>query len=458
MLFLVPAHSGNLMVSDSSSTDIREFTKNAGTFVGSFGETSANLADPVWLAFHPTTNTLFVADQGSDDIREFNGTSGAFIGVFGNTGSSNLQNPSAFVFHPTTGNLLVVDTVNQDIREFNGTTGAFIGIFGETTDEVTRPINLAFHPVTGNLFVSDSSNRDIREFNGITGDFIDIFGETADSLNNPQAFIFHPTTNNLFVSDTGNRDVREFNGTTGDLIGSFGQTAANLSSPLGMVFHPDTNNLLVADSSGREIREFNGTTGSFIGVFGQTDDNLLRPESLAFSPNTPFEIFDSAVFNKNKNQRVVSPYWQSDSSVYTFMAVSHPSLTGMNAQIGMSVHAVLNDRSALFGSTEFTLNRGDTRRLFIAGFDNPVINSTTIVNEPLISGPSGAYHGQLVINNKASHPNVETGNDEGYQDIRMMSFWGAIVIQGTNTGFAMEFIGDNQDSRAVNTSNFSGIN
>jgi hypothetical protein len=28
----------------------------------------------------------------------------------------------------------------------------------------------------------------------------------------------------------------------------------------------------------------------------------------------------------------------------------------------------------------------------------------------------------------------------------MLSFWGSVVIPGTNTGFAMEFIGDTHDS------------
>ena len=39
-----------------------------------------------------------------------------------------------------------------------------------------------------------------------------------------------------------------------------------------------------------------------------------------------------AIDNKT---RVVSPYWQVDSGSYTFIAVSHSSLSGMNSQISL---------------------------------------------------------------------------------------------------------------------------
>ena len=38
--------------------------------------------------------------------------------------------------------------------------------------------------------------------------------------------------------------------------------------------------------------------------------------------------------------RVVSPYWQVDTGSYTFIAVSHTSLSGMNSQIGIKVTAI----------------------------------------------------------------------------------------------------------------------
>ena len=39
-----------------------------------------------------------------------------------------------------------------------------------------------------------------------------------------------------------------------------------------------------------------------------------------------------------------------------------------------------------------------------------------------------------------------TGGIDGWRDVTMLSFWGAVVIETNTTGFAMEFIGDMHDS------------
>jgi hypothetical protein len=40
-----------------------------------------------------------------------------------------------------------------------------------------------------------------------------------------------------------------------------------------------------------------------------------------------------------------------------------------------------------------------------------------------------------------------TDNGEGYRDATMMSYWGSVVVEKNTTGFAMEFIGDMNDSQ-----------
>ena len=45
-------------------------------------------------------------------------------------------------------------------------------------------------------------------------------------------------------------------------------------------------------------------------------------------------------FAFENSSRIVSPYWQSDSGSYSFIAVSHTSLSGMASQIGMTVNAI----------------------------------------------------------------------------------------------------------------------
>ena len=66
-----------------------------------------------------------------------------------------------------------------------------------------------------------------------------------------------------------------------------------------------------------------------------------------------------AIENKS---RVVSPYWQSDSSSYSFIAVTHPSLSGMRSQIGVKVTAIQKDQTAFGAVASFTLSACGIRR------------------------------------------------------------------------------------------------
>ena len=59
-------------------------------------------------------------------------------------------------------------------------------------------------------------------------------------------------------------------------------------------------------------------------------------------------------FAVENSSRVVSPYWQSDSGSYTFIAVSHTSLSGMASQIGITINAITNDQSAFGTAATFT--------------------------------------------------------------------------------------------------------
>ncbi len=173
----------------------------------------------------------------------------------------------------------------------------------------------------------------------------------------------------------------------------------------------------------------------------------------------------SNLFTRSKKHRVVSPYWQADLGIYTFIAISHPSLSGMNSQIGVSVNPVLDDVSAIYGTpAEFTILSGETKRLFITGANNTVASLTGITGASLITGTDTiGNQGQLIVNPVASNPEkflgIASSASRGFPDITALSFWGAVVIPTSSTGFAMEFIGDMQDSRAFQQAgNFSGVN
>jgi len=166
-----------------------------------------------------------------------------------------------------------------------------------------------------------------------------------------------------------------------------------------------------------------------------------------------------AVENKS---RVVSPYWQSDSTSYTFIAVSHTSLSGMASQIGLTVNAITNDQSAFATAISFTITSGTTQRIFIVRTNQSTINSTSISSGKFLVGTTNFEHGHLRIDPISTNPTARVGTQEpnlgiglkslkgdGYRDITMLSFWGAVVVETNTTGFAMEFIGDMADSQAT---------
>ena len=169
--------------------------------------------------------------------------------------------------------------------------------------------------------------------------------------------------------------------------------------------------------------------------------------------------------------RVVSPYWQSDSGSYTFIAVSHTSLSGMASQIGLTLNAITNDQSAFGSAVVFTVQSGTTTRVFIVRTNQSTINSTSISAAQFIVGTTNFEHGHIRVDPIATNPNVRVGSTnsvgaigmqsltgDGYRDITMLSFWGSVVVETNTTGFAMEFIGDMADSQATSVLNASGTN
>ena len=160
---------------------------------------------------------------------------------------------------------------------------------------------------------------------------------------------------------------------------------------------------------------------------------------------------DLALAIENKS-RVISPYWQSDSGSYTFIAVSHSSLTTIASQVGMVINAIQNDLTAFGTAVTFTISAGSTERIFIVR-TNSTVNSTSISSAQFIVGTTNFKHGHLRIEPVATNPTtgfcVGAVPSCGRRDITMLNFWGAVVIETNTTGFAMEFIGDMQDSAAT---------
>jgi len=185
---------------------------------------------------------------------------------------------------------------------------------------------------------------------------------------------------------------------------------------------------------------------------------LLFSTGNAFGLNAARDCYPKCTYANNFV--VVSPYWQVDSGSYTFIAVTHSSLSGMASQIGVHVNALTSTGSAYSTAASFTVSAGSTERLFVVPSTHATINSTAIPTAKFIAGTSDFTHGTIRANPVMTSPNLkyttQAGNGvgqkifigDGFRDITMLSYWGSVIIEANTTGFAMEFIGDMNDSTA----------
>ena len=181
--------------------------------------------------------------------------------------------------------------------------------------------------------------------------------------------------------------------------------------------------------------------------------------------------FNNAWAIENKS-RVISGYWQSDSASYSFISVSHSSLSGLASQIGLVVNAIQSDLTAFGTAVTFTISAGSTQRIFIARTNHPSLSAAEIPTASFIIGTSNFKHGHIRVDPVASNPEISINpaiaflesNLElrGFKDVTMLNYWGAVVIEANTTGFAMEFIGDMHDSSAITSMDssvpVSGVN
>ena len=181
--------------------------------------------------------------------------------------------------------------------------------------------------------------------------------------------------------------------------------------------------------------------------------------------------FNNAWAIENKS-RVISSYWQSDSASYSFISVSHSSLSGLASQIGLVVNAIQSDLTAFGTAVTFTISAGSTQRIFIARTNHPSLSPAEIPTASFIIGTSNFKHGHIRVDPVASNPEISINPEitflqsnlelRGFKDVTMLNYWGAIVIESNTTGFAMEFIGDMHDSSAITSMDssvpVSGVN
>ena len=153
---------------------------------------------------------------------------------------------------------------------------------------------------------------------------------------------------------------------------------------------------------------------------------------------------------------VISPYAQAvPNDSYTFIGVSHPSLDSAQTQIGVALEVwnmTTVPNNAAGRAAIFTVDAGETHRIFVVNLSHSSINLNTAAftdsRTHLILTLDSAQFGSVrvvSINEDPSTPAVVGGINK-YDNLAQLNMWGIVFVESSSTGFAMEFIGDAQDS------------
>ena len=202
---------------------------------------------------------------------------------------------------------------------------------------------------------------------------------------------------------------------------------------------------------------------------------LLFLFGFAFITQAEAQVPTTADDTLYSSRLVISPYAQAvPNDSYTFIGVTHPSLDSALTQIGLALEVVgmtttVNNKAGR--TAVFTVDAGETHRVFIANQGHSTINSSntafTDARTHIIPTADSAQFGAIRITSVSVRPELSLyeGTDvDGnvgrkfnivpgggteiykYDDLSQLSIWGIVYTQASGTGFAMEFIGDMHDS------------
>ena len=259
------------------------------------------------------------------------------------------------------------------------------------------------------------------------------------------------TGNMTFAHEIGHnlgaRHQREADSDTGPFTFNYGfaDSTNNFRTIMGIATGSCSSCPRISHWSNPDVTFSGNPTGSAEGNADSADNrktlNQTAATAAAFRDAVIPEAGDFA-----PNTSVMAPFWQAGTGFYSFIAVTHPSLSGLEPDIGVRVSAILSGGGLFDTAKEFTLSAGQTHRIFIVPSNH---SSLTQASQPtatvLAEGTSGI--GYVRFDPVSTSPTTLSGNG-GFPDVTMLGYWGAVVFEDTFTGFALEFLGDLADSVA----------
>jgi hypothetical protein len=194
---------------------------------------------------------------------------------------------------------------------------------------------------------------------------------------------------------------------------------------------------------------------------------------------------------QHNGRLAIAPYAQVvPNSSYTFIGVSHPSLATAHTSIGLVVEAMnMTHPTQQAGNgitvemqraVAFTIDAGQTHRVFIVNEGHAIINSlnANINNKNthlIITKTDESQFGNVRVTMVGTEPNRKTNdtNRTGgwytrhaagtaepkngnvrFDNLNQLSMWGVVYQESNGAGFSLEFIGDMHDSSAAGTTTF----
>lgn len=159
---------------------------------------------------------------------------------------------------------------------------------------------------------------------------------------------------------------------------------------------------------------------------------------------------------RDSTRLAISPYAQAvPNDSYTFMGISHPSLDSALTQIGVVVEVIgmtTTSNTAAGRAQVFTVDAGETHRIFVVNQSHSTINTSntsfTDARTHLINTVDSAQFGSVRVTTVSAAPTTATvvGTTNKYENLAQLNIWGIVFVEAGGTGFAMEFVGDMQDS------------